>query len=162
MSTIIIQEPPLNGVASHRTAPINSKLAAAFIICFLSMLFSGITSMLMSVYLPVVVKDVLQNVTDEQKNTISAYINAVFLFGSMFGGFAWGIICDKIGRSKAVILSTGLYGLFTLLTAFSSSWLLIGIYRFITGFGVGGVLVTVSILIAELWSEKRRAVAIGI
>ncbi len=95
-------------------------------------------------------------------NTISAYINAVFLFGSMFGGFTWGVICDKIGRARAVILSTGLYGLFTLLTAFSSSWLLIGIYRFFTGFGVGGILVTVSILVAELWPEKRRAVVIGI
>lgn len=162
MNTINIKEQPLNGAKKHMIAGANNKLTTAFIICFLSMLFSGITSMLMSVYLPVVVKDVLHNVTDEQMNTISAYINAVFLFGSMFGGFAWGIICDKIGRSKAVILSTGLYGMFTLLTAFSSSWMLIGIYRFITGFGVGGILVTINILVAELWSEKRRAIVIGI
>src|SRR4051812_7205440 len=162
MNIITIQEQPSNGTTPHLVASVNSKLTSAFIICFLSMLFSGITSMLMSVYLPVVVKDLLQNVSDEKMNTISAYINAVFLFGSMFGGFAWGIICDKIGRAKAVILSTGLYGLFTLLTAFSSSWVLIGIYRFLTGFGVGGILVTINILIAELWPEKRRAVAIGI
>src|SRR3954451_23935963 len=162
MNTITLQEQPLNGNASHRIAGVNSKLTSAFVICFLSMLFSGITSMLMSVYLPVVVKDLLQNVSEDKMNTISAYINAVFLFGSMFGGFAWGIICDKIGRAKAVILSTGLYGLFTLLTAFSSSWLLIGIYRFLTGFGVGGILVTIDILVAELWPEKRRAVVIGI
>src|SRR4051812_20466141 len=162
MNSIIIKDQPLNGAKKHIITGAGNKLTTAFIICFLSMLFSGITSMLMSVYLPVVVKDVLQNVTDEQMNTISAYINAVFLFGSMFGGFAWGIICNKIGRSKAVILSTGLYGMFTLLTAFSSSWILIGIYRFITGFGVGGILVTINILVAELWSEKRRAVIIGI
>jgi MFS family permease len=162
MNTITIQEQPLNGTIPHRVAGLNRKLTSAFIICFLSMLFSGITSMLMSVYLPVVVKDLLQNASNENMNTISAYINAVFLFGSMFGGFTWGVICDKIGRSKAVILCTGLYGLFTILTAFSSSWLLIGIYRFFTGFGVGGILVTINILIAELWSEKRRAVVIGI
>ena len=62
--------------------------------------------MLMSVYLPVAVKDLLGNITDERMNYISAYINSVFIFGSMFGGFAWGFICDKIGRSKAVIFST--------------------------------------------------------
>jgi MFS family permease len=162
MNTVTIQEQRLNGSLPHSVASVNSKLTSAFIICFLSMLFSGITSMLMSVYLPVVIKDLLQNVSDEKMNTISAYINAVFLFGSMFGGFTWGVICDQIGRSRAVILSTALYGLFTLLTAFSSSWLLTGIYRFFTGFGVGGILVTVNILIAELWSEKRRAVIIGI
>ena len=125
-------------------------------------MFSGIASMLMSVYLPVAVKDLLGNVTDERMNNVSAYINSVFIFGSMFGGFAWGFICDKIGRSKAVILSTAFYGLFTVLTAFSSSWLLVGIYRFLTGFGVGGVIVTTNILISELWPEKKKAVALGI
>lgn len=138
------------------------NLATAFIICYISILFSGISSMLMSVYLPVAVKDLLGNVTDERMNTISAYINSIFIFGSMFGGFAWGFICDKIGRSKAVVFSTLVYGLFTWLTAFSSSWLLTGFYRFATGFGIGGVIVTTNILIAELWPEKNRAVALGI
>src|SRR6188472_33462 len=116
--------------------PTKKGLAIAFIICYISIMFSGISSMLMSVYLPVAVKDLLGNVTEEKMNTISAYINSIFIFGSMFGGFAWGFICDRIGRSKAVIFSTALYGLFTTLTAFSSSWLLVGIYRFITGFGI--------------------------
>ncbi len=144
------------------SSPTRKHLAAAFIICFISIMFSGISSMLMSVYLPVVVKDLLGNVTDEKMNNVSAYINSIFIFGSMFGGFIWGFICDKIGRSKAVILSTAVYSLFTILTAFSSSWLMVGVYRFITGFGVGGVILTTNILIAEIWTEKKRAVAIGI
>ncbi|MDQ2752590.1 MAG: MFS transporter [Bacteroidota bacterium] len=137
-------------------------LATAFIICYISIMFSGISSMLMSVYLPVAVKDLLGNVTGKRMNYISAYINSIFIFGSMFGGFAWGFICDKIGRSKAVIFSTALYALFTVFTAFSSSWLLVGAYRFLTGFGIGGVLVTTNILIAEIWPKKNRAVALGI
>jgi MFS family permease len=146
----------------HQPASTKRNLAIAFIICYISIMFSGISSMLMSVYLPVAVKGLLGNVTDDRMNYISAYINSIFIFGSMFGGFAWGFICDKIGRSKAVIFSTALYALFTLLTSFSSSWLLVGFYRFATGFGVGGVIVTTNILIAELWSEKNRAVALGI
>ncbi len=138
------------------------NLAVAFIICYISIMFSGISSMLMSVYLPVAVKELLGNVSSERMNTISAYINSVFIFGSMFGGFAWGFVCDKIGRSKTVILSTALYGLFTVLTSFSSSWLLVGVFRFITGFGVGGVILTTNILIAEIWPEKNKAVALGI
>ncbi len=141
---------------------VKGNLTIAFVVCFLSIMFSGIASMLMSVYLPVAVKDLLGNVTDEKMNNVGAYINSVFIFGSMVGGFAWGFICDKTGRSKAVILSTAFYGLFTVLTAFSSSWLLVGVYRFLTGFGVGGVILTTNILVAELWPEKKRAIALGI
>jgi predicted MFS family arabinose efflux permease len=138
------------------------NLFIAFMACFISIMFAGIASMLMSVYLPVAVADLLGDVPDDKMNNVGAYINSVFIFGTMFGGFAWGFICDRIGRSKAVVLSTAFYGLFTLLTAFSASWLMVGIYRFLTGFGVGGVLVTTNILIAELWPEKKRAVALGI
>jgi MFS family permease len=138
------------------------NLNATFIICFISIMFSGISSMLMSVYLPVAVKDLLGSVSDKKMNDVSAYINSIFIFGSMFGGFAWGFICDKTGRSKGVILSTALYGLFTVLTAFSSSWLVVGTCRFVTGFGVGGVIVTTNILVAELWPEKKRAIVLGI
>jgi MFS family permease len=143
-------------------SPTKRNLVIAFIVCYIGIAFSGISSMLMSVYLPVAVKNLLGNVTDERMNYISAYINSIFIFGSMFGGFAWGFVCDKIGRSKAVIFSTALYALFTVLTAFSSSWVLVGFYRFVTGFGVGGVIVTTNILIAEIWTEKNRAVALGI
>ena len=125
-------------------------------------MFAGIASMLMSVYLPVAVRDLLGNVSDQQMNNVSAYINSFFIFGTMFGGFIWGFICDRIGRSKAVVLSTVFYGLFTLATAFANSWVLVCIYRFLTGFGVGGVLVTTNILMCELWPEKKRTVAVGI
>ena len=162
MDTITINKNQPSNSPAGVSSPARYHLTVAFIICFISIMFSGIASMLMSVYLPVAVKDLLGNVTGEKMNNVGAYINSVFIFGSMFGGFAWGFICDKTGRSKAVILSTALYGLFTVLTAFSSSWLMVGIYRFMTGFGVGGVIVTTNILIAELWPEKKRAVALGI
>ena len=139
-----------------------ASLSIVFIVCFVSTLFGGIVSMLMSVYLPVAVKDVLGNVSEDRLNNISAWINAVFIFGWMFGGFAWGFICDKLGRARSVILSTGFYGLFTLLTAFSPSWLLLSVCRFFSGFGIGGVLVTTTILVSELWDEKKRAVVLGI
>jgi len=137
-------------------------LAIAFITCYISILFSGVTSMLMSVHLTTVVKELLGVAGGAKFNNVSAFINAAFIFGSMFGGFAWGFICDSAGRSKSVILSTACYGLFTLLTAFSNSWLVVGIYRFFTGFGVGGVILTTNILIAEIWPAKNRSVSIGI
>jgi MFS family permease len=162
METIITGgQHPISAVEGS-SSKAKGKLLIAFVVCYLSIMFSGIASMLMSVYLPVAVKDLLGKVTDEKMNNVGAYINSLFIFGSMFGGFAWGFICDRIGRSKSVILSTAFYGLFTVLTAFSSSWFMVGAYRFLTGFGVGGVIVTTNILVSELWPEKKRAVVLGI
>jgi len=146
--------------AGHETR--RRLLVIAFVICFLATMFAGVTSMLMSVYLPVAVRDLLGTVDEERMNYVSAYINSFFIFGSMVGGFVWGIVSDRIGRSAVVVLSTGIFGLFTLLTAFTDSWLMVCIYRLLTGFGIGGFLVSSNILVCELWSEKRRAVVIGI
>ena len=151
----------MNTATSHSNKSTNN-LAVVFIICFLSTFFAGVVSMLMSVYLPVAVKDLLGNVSEEKMNDVSAWINSLFIFGWMFGGFTWGIICDKIGRAKSVMLSTACFALFAVITGLSSSWLLVSACRFFTGFGIGGVLVTTVILIAELWEIKKRAIVQGI
>jgi len=133
-----------------------------FTICFVSSMFGGVVSTLMSVYLPVAVKDLLGNVTEEKLNDVSSYINSVFIFGWMFGGVVWGLVCDRIGRARSVMYSTLCYGLFTVFTAFAPSWLAVTLCRFLSGFGVGGVLVTTTIMVSESWAGKQRAVALGI
>jgi MFS family permease len=95
-------------------------------------------------------------------NDVSATINSVFIFGWMFGGVVWGLICDRLGRARTVMLSTFCYGLFTVLTAAATSWWLVTGCRFLSGFGVGGVLVTTTMMVSESWSGKGRAVALGI
>jgi len=139
-----------------------NKVGILFVICFISSMFGGVVSTLMSVYLPVAVKDLLGNVTEEKLNDVSSYINAVFIFGWMFGGVIWGLVCDKVGRARSVMLSTLCYGLFTLLTAAAPSWMMVTVCRFFSGFGVGGVLVTTTIMVSEAWTGKQRAVSLGI
>lgn len=142
--------------------PAKSSHLVLFTICFVSSMFGGVVSTLMSVYLPVAVKDLLGAVTDEKLNDVSAYINSVFIFGWMFGGVIWGIVCDRIGRARSVMFSTLCYGLFTVLTAFAPSWFGVMVCRCLSGFGVGGVLVTTTIMVSESWTGKKRAVALGI
>jgi MFS family permease len=133
-----------------------------FMICFFSSLFGGTVSTLMAVYLPVAVKDLLVNQDSANYENISAYISAVFIFGWMAGGICWGILCDITGRKKSFIYATLCYGLFTLLTAFSTSWGMVVLARFLSGFGIGGVLVITTMLVSEGYREKRRAVLLGI
>jgi MFS family permease len=144
----------------------NQKVTAyhwlLFAICFLGTAFAGTVSTLMSVYLPVAVKDLLGDKNTDELNNISAYINAVFIFGGAFGGFISGIISDKAGRKTGVIFSIGCYGLFTILTGYMPTWWGVVICRFFTGFGLGAVLVTTVILMMEEWPQKTRAIFIGI
>lgn len=133
-----------------------------FLICLLGTVFAGTTSTLMSVYLPVAVKDLLGEKNQDELNNISAYINAVFIFGGAVGGFIAGYICDALGRKKAVILSIACYGLFTLLNGNMPNWWAVVICRFISGFGLGGVLVSTATIMMEEWPKKTRAIFMGI
>ncbi|MGC4039100.1 MAG: MFS transporter [Chitinophagaceae bacterium] len=136
-------------------------LAALFVICFLSSTIGGTVSTLMSVYLPVAVKELLGD-SEISLNGLSAYINSLFIFGWAFGGFTWGVIGDRIGRKKALLLTVSCYAVFTILTGFMSHWGGILICRFLSGFGVGGVAVTSYTLLSEVWPQKTKAISIGI
>jgi MFS family permease len=132
-----------------------------FIICFFSNVLGGAASTLMSVYLPVVVKDLLGDVDQSRLNEVSSYINALYFIGWAIGGFVWGMIGDRIGRARSLAMTVSMFGLFTLLKGFAPSWEVMLLFQFFCGFGVGGVLVLNTTLMSEVWPERTRAVFIG-
>lgn len=140
----------------------SAQLAMLFIVCFAGNMFAGVVSTLMSVYLPVVVKELRGSQTDSQFNDMSAYINSIFIFGWAAGGFLWGFIGDKAGRKISLLLSIACFGIFTLLISQASQWWQIVVCRFLSGVGTGGLLVISFTLISEVWPEKTRAVYTGI
>ena len=137
-------------------------LSLLFVLCFLSSALGGTVSTLMSVYLPVVVKDLQGDLNTEELNNISGFINALFIFGWAFGGFTWGLISDRIGRKNALLYAIACYGIFTILTGLMPQWTGVVICRFLSGFGVGGVLVVSFTLLSEIWPPKSKAVVTGI
>ncbi|HMI02342.1 MAG TPA: MFS transporter [Pedobacter sp.] len=140
----------------------NTYLTLLFILCFVSSALGGTVSTLMSVYLPVVVKELQGDLPPEQMNSISGFINALFIFGWAFGGFTWGLISDRIGRKKALLCAITCYGIFTFLTGLMPAWTGLVACRFMSGFGVGGVLVVSFTLLSEVWPDKSKAVVTGI
>lgn len=151
-------------IAIQQVKPAGSALyyCFLFIVCFLGGAIGGTVSTLMSVYLPVVVDELRLQRDGDFLVRAGAYINALFIFGWALGGFSWGVVSDTLGRKKAVVLAMTWYGLFTLMTGFAESWWMIVLCRFLSGFGVGGVLVTTITLVSEVWPQKKRAVVIGI
>ena len=139
-----------------------SYLTLLFILCFLSSAMGGTVSTLMSVYLPVVVKDLQGDLDAAELNNISGFINALFIFGWALGGFSWGLISDRIGRKTALLYAIACYGIFTVLTGMMPQWTGVVVCRFMSGFGVGGVLVVSFTLLSEVWPPKSKAVITGI
>ena len=137
-------------------------LWSSFIVCFLCNMCAGLISTLMSVYLPPVVQELTGKTNTGELSTISAYIQSLYIAGWAVGGFFWGFISDKIGRVKALALSVGLFGIFTLVISFASSWEFVVLLRLASGLSVGGILVITPMLLFEIWPKKSRAVMIGI
>ncbi|QHS56823.1 MFS transporter [Mucilaginibacter sp. 14171R-50] len=116
----------------------------------------------MSVYLPVVLKDLQGDIKPDQVDGVSGLINALFIYGWAIGGFTWGIVSDRMGRKKALLSSIVCYGVFTVLTGMMQQWTGVMVCRFMSGFGVGGEMVIAMTFISEIWPEKSKAIMIGI
>jgi MFS family permease len=84
---------------------------------------------------------------------------AIFLIGWAAGGVFFGIFSDHYGRKMALMITILMYAVFTGLSAISHTWWELGIYRFLTGLGVGGEWAAGAALVAEAWPERARAKA---
>ena len=135
----------------------------AFWLCAVSYMLGGTASTLMATFLPVAVPDLMgKSVTQEQLADVGAYISAAFLYGWMIGGLVFGLMSDRIGRARAVAFVTALYGGAMVLTVFVPNWLMLLLCRFLTGMGVGGVLLVTTVYLSEIWPSQSRAVVLGV
>lgn len=81
----------------------------------------------------------------------------ISLFATGLGGIVFGALGDKYGRKKVLEWTIIVYSVGTLLSAFAWSFYSLIIFRFITGFGVGGEWATGQIYINETFPDKLRA-----
>ena len=86
----------------------------------------------------------------------------IFLIGWAIGGICFGVVADRIGRTKTLIITILIYAIFTGLAALSQDWWHLAIYRFLTALGIGGEWAAGAALVAETWPEEKRAKAAGI
>ena len=82
-------------------------------------------------------------------------------FGLFFGALIGGRLADSIGRKKVLIASIGVFGLFSLLTAFAIDvWSLTWV-RALTGLGLGGALPMVLALVTETSEAGKQSATLA-
>ena len=79
------------------------------------------------------------------------------LFGMMFGALIFGTLADKLGRKKIIMICVFIFSLFMLLAALAPTPEIFGLFRFITGLGLGGMMPNVIGLISEYSPEGTRS-----
>ncbi|MCB9941810.1 MAG: MFS transporter [Planctomycetaceae bacterium] len=84
------------------------------------------------------------------------YSTSIFLMGWATGGLFFGMLGDRIGRAKTMLITILMYSLFTGLSALSRGVWDFSFYRFLTGLGVGGEFAVGVALVAEVMPDKAR------
>ncbi len=89
------------------------------------------------------------------------YATCIFLLGWATGGLFFGILGDRIGRAKTMVITILMYSACTGLSALSVSFWDFAIYRFLTGLGVGGEFAVGVALVAEVMPRRARPYALA-
>jgi MFS family permease len=89
-------------------------------------------------------------------------LNSLTLFASAIGGFLFGVIADRVGRTRALMASILVYSLASAACGLSESLWQLAVFRFILGLGMGGEWTTGAALIAETWRAEHRGKALGL
>ena len=86
----------------------------------------------------------------------------IFMLGWATGGLIFGVVGDRLGRAKTMMITIVIYSLCTGLSALSRGFWDFAFYRFITGLGVGGEFAVGVALVAEVMPDRARPYALGL
>ena len=84
------------------------------------------------------------------------YIGSAGLVGMAFGAILSGTMADKIGRKKIFMSTMVIYGVGTGLCGLAWSYHVLLLFRFIVGFGIGGLPPVANALIGEYAPAQHR------
>lgn len=93
---------------------------------------------------------------------LGGLLNSLTLAASAIGGFLFGLIADRVGRTRALMASILIYSLASGACGLSDTVIQLAIFRFILGLGMGGEWTTGAALIAETWPAEHRGKALGV
>src|SRR5580700_8794968 len=91
----------------------------------------------------------------------AAWATAIFMVGWAIGGILFGILGDRLGRAKTMMITILSYTVFTGLSVLSTGIWDFNVYRFLCGLGVGGQFAVGVALVAEVVPSRARPYALG-
>ena len=84
------------------------------------------------------------------------------LGSSAGGGTLFGILADRVGRSRALLASILVYSIFTSACGLAQNVAQLALFRILLGLGMGGEWACGAALVAETWPSRHRGKAMGV
>ena len=94
--------------------------------------------------------------------SVGGNLTAMFLIGWAIGGFIFGTLGDRIGRTRTMMVTILIYAIFTGLNGFVQTMPQYYACRFMIALGVGGEFAAGASLVAEVWPSRSRAMGLGL
>lgn len=95
-------------------------------------------------------------------NDTAGLLGTATLLVSAGGGLLFGVVADRIGRTRALMATILIFSLCSLGTATAQNLIQLAIWRGLLGIGMGGEWASGSTLISETWPAQHRGKAISI
>ncbi len=103
-----------------------------------------------------------QEQIDKDRKFYGDISTSIFIAGWACGGLVFGMLGDRIGRAKTMMITILMYSAFTGLSSFSQGPWDFAFYRFLTGLGVGGEFAVGVALVAEVMPGAARPYTLGL
>ncbi|WP_087974764.1 MFS transporter [Oceanobacillus rekensis] len=124
--------------------------------CAFAIIFDGYDLIIFGSVVPVLIEE--WGITSNQ----AGMLGSAALVGMMLGAFFFGPLADKVGRKNIIIFCIALFSIFTFFIGFATDIYQFGIYRFIAGLGLGGVMPNAIALMSEYAPKKLKSTLVSI
>jgi MFS family permease len=132
------------------------------LVALLGWLFDCLDQQLFNTARVPAMRDLLGTGDMRQITEYGGYVTSIFLLGWATGGLVFGVMGDRVGRARTMLVTILLYSLCTGLSALSVGFWDFAFYRFLSGLGVGGEFAVGVALVAEVMPERARPHALGL
>jgi len=89
-------------------------------------------------------------------------LQSLTLLASAAGGLMFGVMADRWGRVRALMLSVLLYSVFTAACGLAQTAAQLAVFRIFLGIGMGGEWASGAALVSETWPDRHRGKALGL
>ncbi|TCJ97786.1 UNVERIFIED_ORG: AAHS family benzoate transporter-like MFS transporter [Anoxybacillus amylolyticus] len=136
-------------------SPVRSFHIWLMIWLFLVITLDGYDVVIYGASVPLLIQE--WGISDVTAGAIGSYT----VIGTAIGAVLFGMLADRMGRKKIILLTTFLFGFFTFLAGFAPNPILFTISRVIAGIGLGGVMPNVIALATEMFPKRVRTAIVA-
>lgn len=122
---------------------------------FLVIMFDGYDVVIYGAVVPSLIKD--WGISDVTAGAIGSYT----VIGTAVGAIVFGLLSDKLGRKKIILLTIFLFSFFTMISGFATGPTMFIVFRVLAGIGLGGVMPNVIALTTEFAPKHIRSALVS-